>query len=307
MEWTNEGQRDSLLSHASDQGLASHLKNDVYMLAGIIRERNTKYYSKLIEAQEFLVKTLQNSGYSPQLQTYTVAGKDCSNIEAEQGGTQSPEKIIIVGAHYDSVRGSPGANDNASGVAGVLALARLLKNQSLKKTVRFLCFVNEEPPYTRTLEMGSLVYAQACKKRKEHIEAMFTLEMIGCFPSKTKQQEIEPWFYQILSPSNKDFIAFISNFSSRSLLKNMTGLFQQQTDFPVKSLALPGMLPGVKSSDHWSFWKQGYEAVMVTDTAWVRYPFYHTREDTPEKLDYYKIAKLLKGLEKILIGLSNKA
>jgi Zn-dependent M28 family amino/carboxypeptidase len=295
------------LIHSSDEELALYLRNHVYTLAGTIGERNTERYDKLIEAQEFLIRALQNRGYRPRLQTYTVDDKDCSNIEVEQIGTEFPEKIIVVGAHYDSIRGGPGANDNASGVAGVLALASLLKGQSLKKTIRFLCFVNEEPPYTRTSEMGSLIYAEACKARKEHIEVMFSLETIGYFPLKAKQREVEPWLYQLISPSDKGFIAFISNLSSRSLLEEMKNLFRQRTDFPVKSLALPGMLPGVKASDHWSFWKQGYEAVMVTDTAWARYPFYHTREDTPEKLDYCKMAKLLRGLEGILVGLGNSS
>lgn len=259
----------------------------------------------MVQAREFLVRTLRDSGFRPRLQTYRVDGRVCSNIEVEQTGAEVPEKIIVVGAHYDSVRGSPGANDNASGVAGVLALASFMKAFCLKKTLRFLLFVNEEPPYTRTSNMGSLVYARDCYRRNDQIEAMISLEEIGYFPSNDKQTTVEPWLYRFMSPSNKQFISFIGNRSSRALVKTMTRVFQQETNFPVKYLALPGFFPGIRSSDHWAFWKQGYQAMMVTDTAWARYPFYHTGEDTPEKLNYGKMAQLLKGLRNVLVGLTH--
>jgi hypothetical protein len=131
---------------------------------------------------------------------------------------------------------------------------------------------------------------------------MFALETIGYFPSELKQQEVEPWLYQKISPSDKEFIAFVSNLSSRDLLDDMEQLFTQSTNFPLKSFVLPGVLPGVKASDHWSFWKQGYQAVMVTDRAWARYLFCHTTEDTAEKLDYIKMAELIKEFSRRLSG-----
>jgi Zn-dependent M28 family amino/carboxypeptidase len=301
-----ESRRVVRLLNDSDQELTSFLRGTVRTLAENIGERNVQHYEKLIEAQEFLAEALHHSGYQPRLQTYTVDGKACSNIEVEQLGTHAPEKIIVVGAHYDSMRGSPGANDNASGVAGVLALAKYLKAHALSKTIRFLFFVNEEPPFTRTSNMGSLVYAEACKSRNDQIEVMLSLETIGYFPSKAEQQRVEPWLYRFMSYSKKKFIAFVSNRSSRALLKEMQEFFHQKSDFPVKHVALPGFLPGVKSSDHWSFWKQGYKAVMVTDTAWARYPFYHTREDTPEKLNYEEMAMLHNGVKGMVVGLGNK-
>jgi hypothetical protein len=227
----------SILMH-NDQELTFYLKNIVSTLANRIGERNIQHYDKLIEAQEFLTMTFQSAGYSPRLQTYVVDNKYCSNIEVEQAGRLFPEKIIVIGAHYDSVGGCPGANDNASGVAEVLALAEFFKVHPLKRTVRFLLFVNEEPPFTRTTEMGSVQYAKACKERHEQIEAMLSIETVGYFPSEAKQERIEPWFYKKLSYSEKDFIAFVSNLSSRRLLKNIRRFFQQRLDIPSKYLAL---------------------------------------------------------------------
>lgn len=289
--------------NANAHKLTGYLKEMIYALAGDIGERNTRRYDQLVHAREFLIRALRDSGFRPRLQTYNVDGRDCSNIEVEQTGAEIPDNISVVGAHYDSVGGSPGANDNASGVAGVLALASFMKTFYLKKTIRFLLFVNEEPPYTRTSNMGSLVYARDCFRLNEQIEAMISLEEIGYFPSDGKQATVEPWLYRLVSPSNKQFISFVGNRSSRALVKTMARVFQQETEFPVKHLALPGFFPGIRSSDHWAFWKQGYPAVMVTDTAWARYPFYHTGEDTPEKLDYGKMAQLLKGLGNMLVRL----
>lgn len=293
-------------SAIDDQQLAEQLRATVYTLASTIGERNTKHYDKLIEARDFLTHSLQQLKCEVSLHSYEVDGMNCPNIVAERKGADRPEGIVVLGAHYDSIRGGVGANDNASGVAGILALAKLLSEEVTRKTLRFVCFVNEEQPYTRSKYMGSLVYAQACKEKGENIEAMLCLETIGYFPEQSKQHELEPWLYRVVSPSDKAFVALISNESSRGLLSEMETLFQAASDFPLKTIALPGALPGAKSSDHWSFWKQGYPAVMVTDTAWARYPFYHTKEDTPEKLDYLKMARHLRGLAGIARGLGSR-
>lgn len=164
----------------------------------------------------------------------------------------------------------------------------------------------EEPPFTRTAHMGSYIYAKNCKERGDVIEVMLSLETIGYFPTTVKQKQIEPWLFQLISPSNKDFIELISNRSSSQVLQVTRDLFENATDFPVKSIALSGVFPGVKSSDHWAFWQHGFNALMVADTAWARYPFYHTKEDSPEKLDYSKMSRLVQGLKHTAVGLARR-
>ena len=198
---------------------------------------------------------------------------------------------------------SPGANDNGSGIAGVLSLAKAFSTKSPSRTIRFVAFVNEEPPFFWTKKMGSYVYAKRCKERKENIIAMMSLETIGCYSDKEKSQHYFPllgFFY----PSQGNFIGFVSNLSSRKLLREVIGSFRRNTQFPSEGGAFPGITPGMFWSDHWGFWKMGYHALMVTDTAFLRYPYYHTAQDTVDKINYESMSRVVAGLEKVLDDLS---
>jgi Zn-dependent M28 family amino/carboxypeptidase len=279
------------------------LRQDVDALAGGIGERNVRCYSKLCEAAAFIEQSLRDGGYQPTRHEYKVRGKSFANIEAEIRGQDSPREIIVVGAHYDTARGSPGANDNGSGVAALLALARSLFNRRSSRSLRFVAFTNEERPFLRTARMGSRVYARRCRERAEDIKGMLSLETIGYCSEKPGSQWLS--FFGALYPSRGDFIVFVANPSSKELLKNATQSFERQTDIGWQSATLPSFSPGANSSDHWSFWKEGYSALMVTDTAPFRYPHYHKRSDTPDKLRYDFLNGVVEGLKETVWDLAN--
>jgi hypothetical protein len=284
--------------------VAEHLRRDVEMLAGRIGQRNLWHYERLVRAAEWLEESLRGAGFDPQRQTYTVEGKAVWNIIAEVTGRTRPDQILVVGAHYDTVLGSPGANDNGSGVAATLALARRFVGRQPARTVRFVLFVNEEPPFFQTETMGSLVYARECRRRGDNIVAMFSLETIGCYSDQPGSQQY-PWPLSAVYPSTGNFIAFVGNTASEPLVKQVVESFRRNARFPSEGGALPGIIPGVGWSDHWSFWQVGYPALMVTDTAPFRYAHYHTAEDTPDKLDYQRTARVVVGLDQVLDELAN--
>jgi Zn-dependent M28 family amino/carboxypeptidase len=232
-------------------------------------------------------------------QSFPVGDVSCDNLEVEIPGGARRDEIIVVGAHYDSVLGSPGANDNGSGVAAVLELARRWAGRERARTVRYVTFVNEEPPYFRTDRMGSLVYARRCRERGDRVVAMITLETMGCYRSDTGSQQY-PFPVGLFYPSRGDFIAFVGNTANARLVRQCIRTFRERASFPSEGGALPGWLPGIGWSDHWAFWQAGFPGIMVTDTAPFRYAHYHSAADTPDKLDYDRLARVVDGMDKVL-------
>jgi Zn-dependent M28 family amino/carboxypeptidase len=289
-----------LTAHEND--LRDALRRDVEKLAGEIGERNVPRYRSLAAAADFLEASLANPFYNVSRHGYEVAGVTCHNIEVEIQGSDRADQIIIIGAHYDSVEGSPGANDNATGAAAVLALARLLAGKKTSRTLRFVEFVNEEPPYFQSPAMGSLVYAKHCRKRGEKIIAMLSLETIGYY-SDQKGSQHYPFPFGLLYPSTGNFIGFVGNTSSARLVRDIVASFRRHTRYPSEGGALPSVIPGISFSDQWAFWQQGYPGVMVTDTAPFRYPYYHTRDDTPDKVRYDHMAQVVAGLERVIVDI----
>ena len=283
--------------------ICSELQLHIETLTVKIGERNFEHYDKLNAAADYIEQSFMQSGLSVQRQTYSIKDKVYYNIEAEKKGLYQPDQIIIVGAHYDSAHGSPGANDNGTGIAGVLSLARAFSTESPSRTIRFVAFTNEEPPFFWSKKMGSYVYAKRCKEQKESIIAMLSLETIGYYSDEENSQHHFPllgFFY----PSKGNFIAFVSNLSSRKLLREVIASFRQHKQFPSEGGAFPGFTPGIFWSDHWAFWKMGYHALMVTDTAFLRYPYYHTAQDTMDKINIERMSRVVSGLEKVLVDLS---
>jgi Zn-dependent M28 family amino/carboxypeptidase len=226
------------------------------------------------------------------------------NIEATKRGTGATDEIVLVGAHYDSVEGTVGANDNASGVAGLLAIAHLLRDTPLPRTLRFVAFVNEEAPFFNYNEMGSQVYAKAVSARGDHIVAMLSLETIGFYSDDPGSQRY-PFPFNLLYPERGNFIGFIGNVRSRGLVRNCVASFRRGAQFPSEGAAIPAAVPGVSWSDHASFWPHGVPAVMVTDTAPYRYPFYHTGQDTPDRIRYPHFARVVTGLAQVVRDLAS--
>ena len=287
-----------------ERTLSAALVGHVRILAEEIGDRNVWRISRLALAARYIRESLTALGYTPSRQRYEAMGIPVENLEVELPGTSNGKEIIIVGAHYDSVRGCPGANDNASGIAALLELARALQAHSLSRTIRLVAFVNEEPPFCFTSEMGSDRYAARSRARGEKIVAMLSLETIGYY-SAAKGSQRYPMPFDLFYPSTGDFIAFVGNLRSRGLVRRSVGAFRRATRFPCEGVAAPGFLPGIFWSDQWSFWRRGYRAVMVTDTAPFRYPSYHTEEDTLEKVDYDRLARVVGGLEHVVEDLAN--
>ncbi len=279
------------------------IRQDVEWLAGEIGERNVQRYANLCAAADFIQLSFEQAGYEVKRQSYEVAGRTCYNIEVEISGDREANEIVIIGSHYDSVVGCPGANDNASGVAALLALARAFYGKDISRSLRLVAFVNEEPPYFRTAKMGSMVYAKRCHKRREDIFAMLSLETIGYYSEQPGSQHY-PFPVGFFYPSTGNFVAFVSNLPSRWLVRKVVASFRRQVQFPSEGGAWPGIIPGIGWSDQWAFWRMGYPALMVTDTAPFRYPYYHTEQDTPDRIVYEHLSRVVVGLKLVVADLT---
>lgn len=277
--------------------LAGNLRKHVAAIAS--REHNFFKTAELEAAAQFIEKTLGGLGYAVATQRFPSGPSEVRNVEVEVKGSARASEIVIVGAHYDSVLGVPGANDNGSGVAAVIELARLFRGANPARTLRFVAFVNEEPPFYHSDAMGSRQYARRARERGENIVAMMSLETIGYYSDLPGSQRY-PFPLGFFYPSTGNFIAFVSNLSSRALLHEALVSFRRHAGFPSEGVAAPAFIPGVDWSDHWSFWQEGWPALMVTDTAPYRYPHYHAGEDTPDKVDYENLARVVTGLHGML-------
>jgi hypothetical protein len=286
-----------------EKALAANLRAHVEAVAS--REHNAlKEPAALEGAARHIEFTLFSLGYEVGTQRFETEHREVRNIEVTVAGGARAAQIVVVGAHYDSVLGAVGANDNGSGVAALLELARLMKEAKPARTVRFVAFVNEEPPFFVTGEMGSQHYARRARKRGENVVAMFSLETIGWYSDQPGSQHY-PFPFSLFYPSKGNFLAFVANLGSRSLLHEALASFRRHAAFPSEGVAAPEFIPGIGWSDHRSFWEQGYPALMVTDTAPFRYPHYHTMQDTPDKVDYERLARVVTGLNGMLRELAS--
>ncbi len=283
---------------------ARNLYRHVEAVTVDIGPRSHKDFEALDKTRNYIVENLRAWGCSPALHAFNYKGRQYFNIEAEIAGAKTPGEIIIVGAHYDTVEGTPGADDNASAVAVLLEMCRLLKGTSPARTIKLVFFSLEERPAFATRSMGSEVYARKQKEAGADIKGMVCLEMVGYFSNKPGGQTIPlPLLGKGIS-TTPDFIGVIGNNDSKDLVAKVRGSLEAGSRLPVESLVASSMVPGVDFSDHRSFWRMGYKAVMITDTAFYRNPNYHTSRDTIETLDFEKMADLLDGLVRAARDLS---
>lgn len=287
------------LTAKRNPALAQELRRDVEALSAI-GPRNTFRPESLEAAADHVEKAF--AGYTVERQRYASEDVSVENLIVEIRGTTCPEEIVVIGAHYDSVYGSPGADDNASGVAGMLALARRFAKTKPARTLRFVAWVNEEPPHFQTGTMGSYVYARRCHERKERIVAALSLEMLGYYNDERGSQQYPPPL-SVIYPDTANFIGFAGNLGSKALVTRCVTAFRGRTTFPAIAAVLPELIPQVGWSDQWSFWQFGWPALMVTDTALFRNPHYHTANDTPDKLDYERMAMVVDGLAGVIEAL----
>jgi len=289
---------------SDEMALSGEMRLSVEELADRIGERNPGTYGGLVAAEEYLISSLRSAGLPVRRQSYDVAGRRCENLEVEIAGSDRADEIVVVGAHYDSAPGTAGADDNASGVAATLALARRFAGTRPSRTLRLLFFVNEEPPYFQRPLMGSRVYAASSRSRGEHIVAMISLETIGLFSDVEGSQQY-PFPFSLFYPSTGNFIGFVGNLDSRDLLHTAISAFRDSATIPSDGVAAPESISGIGWSDHWAFWQEDVPAIMITDTAPFRSPYYHTPEDTPEKIDYEKMARVVAGVRHVVERLVN--
>ncbi len=291
---------------AAGSSLAERMRQHVAAVAS--EEHNTRRPAQLERAAIYIETTLEKAGYTPARQEYEAGGQKVRNVEvavANVAKGKRPERIFIVGAHYDSAQGAPGANDNGSGTAAVLELARLLKavQPASGTEVRFVFFVNEEPPFFLGDEMGSMQHAAELKRQGLAVEAALVLETMGYYSDAPGSQQLPPGL-DGQYPDTGNFIVFVGTIESSALVRQALAAFQEASDFPAQGLAAPAHTMGVTLSDHSSYNRHGYPALMITDTAFMRYPYYHTAQDTPDKLDYDSMARVVEGLAKTIGALA---
>jgi hypothetical protein len=283
-----------------DLSLRANLK--AHVLAVASEEHNVGHPEALERSARYIEATLSGLGYAVSRQELETEGVKVRNLEVRRTGlgTGKP-RIIVIGAHYDSAQGAVGADDNGSGVAALLELARLLKSVQPAEglEMRLVFYVNEELPWFGTEKMGSLVHASGLAREERQVVAMLSLETIGWYSDAPGSQRY-PFPFNLLYPSTGDFIGFVANPRSRRLLHRVIASFRRHTAFPSEGGVGLESIAGVSWSDQWAYWKFGWPAVMVTDTAPFRYPHYHTLRDTPDKLDYDRLTRVVRGLEGVV-------
>lgn len=292
-------------SFPAEPPLTAELRGHVATLAGTIGPRAIGQGDSLKRSADYIAAQLGQAGWTVKRLGYPVSGVTCENIEVERRGTTHPDEIVVIGAHYDSMTVTPGADDNASGVAALLALAKQFATRLAppQRTLRFVAFVNEEPVYFQSRLMGSRVYAAECKRRGDNIVAMLSLESIGYYSEKRGSQQYPSFWLRLFYPSKGNFLAFVGNRASKDLVASVTRTFEGSKTLRSKSAALPDDVPGIGWSDHWSFWQEGYPAVMATDTAVFRNPHYHKPTDTPDTLNYPYFTSAVLGLQHVVANL----
>jgi hypothetical protein len=313
MWWSFMPERDNRYSDPdlspSQAELANRLESDVRHLAETIGERNMHRRGTMDTTTAWIETRFREMGYEPVRHTYELqrsmyAGRTADNIIAELPGNRDPETVIIVGAHYDTVPGSPGANDNGSAVAALLALADYFSNRAGDFTIRFLAFANEEPPFFKTRDMGSYAYARTLKERNEQVKAMFSMDGLGSFSTEPGSQHYPLPGIGLFYPDRADFIGFVTRFRDMKLMKKALKTFRGEAEIAAEGVALPGLVPGVDWSDHWSFWQHDFPAFLVTDTLPFRDRYYHTPMDTPDKIDFERMALVVEGLKRVVADLA---
>lgn len=297
-----DGRLPSLTGEESD--LATRLARHVDAIAS--RPHNTSHPDALADARRYIERTLSELGFKPEAQTYVAGGVTVANIWVTMPAAKahSDAPVLVVGAHYDSAGIAPGANDNGTGTAAVLELARLLQSMPPSPIeIRLVLFVNEEPPWFETPLMGSRQYARLLAEEKRSVLGMISLETLGCFFDEEGTQSV-PAPLGLAIPTKANFIAFVALPNSRAFMHRVIGSFRSSTQFPTIGGVGPRSIRGLAWSDHAPFDELGYPALMITDTALFRYVHYHKPTDTADKVNFEKLSRITKGIERVVRDLA---
>ena len=291
-----------VLASVSNAADPRRLAHDVRSIVADFGSRDHQHADNLEQVAAYLERALGATGARVASQPYETGGRRYRNVIASFGPVDGDR--VVVGAHYDTFGAQPGADDNASGVAGLLELARLLADAPLRARVDLVAFTLEEPPHFRGDAMGSAVHARSLRKEGVALRGMIALEMIGFFSDAPRSQRYPAHALQWAYPSRGNFIGVVGNLRSALLVRKVARAMRGASALPVESLAAPAFVAGVDLSDHASYWDAGYDAVMVTDTAFFRNPHYHTMTDTPDRLDYARMAQVVDGVRAAVLELA---
>jgi len=270
------------------------LERHVRELAVNLHPRSYDQHANMERAADYVLAAFIATGGETDVQKLEVDGVLYRNVIVRFGPKAGP--LLVIGAHYDSAGDTPGADDDASGVAGLLELARLLGAHPPAKPVELVAFALEEPPYFRTAAMGSYHHARSLVDDQRDVRLMISLEMIGYFRDAPGSQSFPVAALAPLYPDQGNFIAVVGRFGDFGEMRRVKALFRGATDLPVESINAPAWVAGVDFSDHLNYWHFGMPAVMVTDTAFFRNANYHAAGDTPETLDYARMAKVVSAV-----------
>lgn len=285
-----------ILNRKEFKSIRDNLHLHVDTLSNEIGPRNSQYYPALLKTYHYIEQQMSKYNSELSIQDYHYEKKDYHNLILEYQGNELPDEIIVIGAHYDTVLNSPGADDNASGIACLLELIRLLHQYQTKRTVRFVAFTLEEPPFFGTEQMGSYVYARSCRNKNENIVSMIALEMLGFYTEKRNSQKHPFSHANQQYPDKGNFIALISNEKSHHLNKLFTSYIKETSLIEAHSYIPNHYTPEIELSDHASFWKHDYPAFMITDTAFFRNPNYHEVNDNIETINFRYFTRLVFSL-----------
>jgi hypothetical protein len=281
----------------------SRLEAHVRMLCETLAPRDASHPENLDRVAAYLREEFARArGAVVAEQPFEVSGRTYRNVIASFG-PETAERIVV-GAHYDTAGARPGADDNASGVAGLLELARLFGEMPPPLRVELVAYTLEEPPYFRSRLMGSAIHAASLREQGVRVRAMFSLEMIGYFSDAPGSQQFPVQLLTAFYPSRANFISIVGKMDQGGLVRRVKRAMRGASALPVYSINAPRSIPGVDFSDHLNYWNAGYDAVMITDTAFYRNPNYHTYEDTPATLDYRRMAMVVAGVHAAVMALA---
>ena len=292
--WTSAGVSDA------PPALQTALRKHVHRLAVDFAPRVHTNLTQLNKASAYIESELRTTSAKVTVQRYAATGRNFQNLIAQFG--PDTEDVIVVGAHYDVADIQPGADDNASGVAGLIELAKALSNAKLKQRVELVAYTLEEPPYFRTANMGSAIHAKSLKAKGKRVTLMLSLECIGYFSDEPNSQQLLTPLMKAVYPTTGNFIALVGNYAEGDLSRRVKRSMQRATSLPVYSINAPSVLQGIDFSDHLSYWNEGFVGMMVTDTAFFRNEAYHTEDDTPDRLDYKRMAEVVVAVTKTVLA-----
>ncbi len=278
------------------QDLPENLEAHVRKLAGANPPRNFENVKSLDASADYIRSQFQSYGLKTEDQTFEAnKGSVYRNILTSVGPVDAPR--IVIGAHYDVCEDQPGADDNASGVAGMLEAARILQmnSKNLKNRIDFVAYTLEEPPFFTTRKMGSYVHAKSLHDAKADVRMMISVEMIGYYSDEPDSQRYPLPFMKLFFPDQGNFIALIGNLVEFAAVRDVRSIFTKHSSVPMVTFNAPAFIEGLSDSDHRNYRKFGYDALMLTNTGYMRTPHYHLPSDTPETLNYLKMAEVVKG------------